>query len=53
MCYFFDDVINIKYFDPNNSKIDEKSYKNIFIYFIACVTIEDLKYVKMNSVNLC
>ena len=28
---FFDDIINIKNFDPNKTKIDEKSYKNIFI----------------------
>ena len=27
--YFFDDIINIKDFDPNNIKIDEKSFKNI------------------------
>ena len=25
--YFFNDIINIKYFDPNNIKIDEKSTK--------------------------
>ena len=30
--YFFDDIINIKFFDPNNIKIDEKSYNNILIY---------------------
>ena len=29
--YFFDDIIDIKDFDPNNIKIDEKSYKNVFI----------------------
>ena len=29
--YFFNDVINIKNFDPNNIKIDEKTYKNIVI----------------------
>ena len=28
--YFFDDIINIKYFDPNKINIDEKSYKKIF-----------------------
>ena len=28
--YFFDDIINIKTFDPNNFKIDEKSYTKIF-----------------------
>ena len=26
--YFFNDIINMKNFDPNNMKIDEKSYKN-------------------------
>ena len=30
--YFFDDIINIKDFDPNNIKIDEKLYKHIIIY---------------------
>ena len=29
--YFFDDIIDIKDFNPNNIKIDEKSYKNVFI----------------------
>ena len=33
--YFFDDIINIKDFDPNKIKTDEKSYKNILIYYIA------------------
>ena len=49
--YFFNDIINIKKFDPNNIKIDEKSYKNILIYYIGYVTIKDLKYVKIYSVN--
>ena len=49
--YFFDDIINIKNFDPNNIKTDEKSYKNILIYYIGYVTIKDSKYVKINSVN--
>ena len=49
--HFFDDIINIKNFDPNNIKIDEKSYKNILIYNIGYVTIKDSKYVKINSVN--
>ena len=49
--YFFDDIINIKNFDPNNIKIDEKSYKNILIYNIGYVTIKNSKYVKINSVN--
>ena len=29
--YFFEDIINIKYFDPNNIKIAENS-KNIFLF---------------------
>ena len=49
--YFFDDIINIKNFDPINIKIDEKSYKNILIYYTGCVTIKNSKYVKINSVN--
>ena len=30
--YFFNDIINIKDFDPNNV-IDENSYKNIFLLY--------------------
>ena len=44
--YFFDDIINIKNFDPNNIKIDGTSYKNIVIKYIGYVTIKDSKYVK-------
>ena len=29
--YFFNDIINVESFDPNNIKMDEKSYKNILI----------------------
>ena len=39
------------YFDPNNTKIDERLSKNILIYYIRYVTIKDSKYVKINSVN--
>ena len=49
--YFFDDIINIKNFDPNKIKIDEKSYKDILIYYIGYVTIKDSKYIKINRVN--
>ena len=49
--YFFDDIINIKNFDPNNIKIDEKLNKNILIYYNGYVTIKGLKYVKINIVN--
>ena len=43
--YFLND------FDPNNVKIDDKSYKNIHIYYIGYVTIKDFKYVKLKGVN--
>ena len=49
--YFFNDFINIKNFDLNNIKIDEKSYKIIFSYYIGYVTIKNSKYVKTNGVN--
>ena len=42
---------DIKIFDPNNIKVDEKSYKNILIYKTGYVTMKDSKYVKNNSVN--
>ena len=50
--YSSDHIINIKIFGSNNIKIDEKSYKNIRIYYIEHVMIKDLKYLKINSVNL-
>ena len=49
--YFFNDIINIKNFDPNNIKIDEKSYKNILIYYVGYAMIKDSKYIKIYSVN--
>ena len=39
--YSFNDIINIKNFDPNNIKMDEKSYKNILVYYIEYVLIKD------------
>ena len=49
--YFFSDIINIKKFDRNNIKIDEKSYKNVSMYYIGYVTIKHSKFVKINSIN--
>ena len=49
--FFFNDIINIKNLDSNNIKIDEKSYKNILIYYIGYVTIKDSNNVKIYSVN--
>ena len=49
--YIFDYIINIKNFHPNIIKIDEKSNKNILIYYIGYVRIKYLKYVKINNVK--
>ena len=47
------DIINIENFDPNNIKIDEKSYKNILTYYIGYVTIKkDLKTYSANPLYL-
>ena len=47
--YVFNDIINIENFDPNNIKTDEKSLKNLLIYYIGYVTIKE--YIKICSVN--
>ena len=47
--YFFNDIIDIENFSPNNIKIDENSYKNILTYYIGYVTIKE--YIKIYTVN--
>ena len=49
--YFFDDMINIKYFGSNLLKTDKKSYKNMDIYYIGFITMKDCDYVK--DCDLC
>ena len=44
-------MINIKNFDSNLLKTHKKSYKNIDIYYIGYVTLNDSPYVKIHSVN--
>ena len=36
--YFYDDMINIKNFDPNLLKLDKKTSKDIAIYYIGSIT---------------
>ena len=48
--YYFVNDINIKDFDPDIIKIDEKSNKHILIYYIGYVT--NKKELKFYSVNL-
>ena len=40
--YFYNDMINIKHFDPILLIIDRKSYKNIGIYNIGYITIKKI-----------
>ena len=49
--HFFNGIISIEIFDPNNDKMDEKSHKNISIYYIGYVMIKDSKNIKVYSVN--
>ena len=47
----FDDIMDIKVFDPNNIKIDKNSYKNLPIYLTGYVKTKILEYVKIQSIN--
>ena len=49
--YFFNDIINIESFAANNIKVDEKSNKNILIYYIGYLTIKDSKYVEIHILS--
>ena len=47
-------MINMKNSDSNKidkKKINKKSYKSAFIYYIGYVTVKGLRYVKINSAN--
>ena len=49
--YFFNDMINIKEFDPKLLKMNKKSYKNIDICYIDYIIVKNTYYVKINSAN--
>ena len=44
-------MINVEDFDSNLLKIEEKSYKNIDIYYIGYMIMKYSDYLKINSVN--
>ena len=52
--YFFDDIVNIKFFDSNNIKIDENSNKNILRILIY--TLFSTKWIdtlkKLMEINI-
>ena len=41
-CYFYNDVINLKYFHSNLLKIDKRQCKEIDIYYILYITIKKI-----------
>ena len=50
--YFFDDMINIKYFHSKLSKIDKKLHNDIDIYYIGYITIKNFRDCEnIHSVN--
>ena len=51
--YFYNDMINLKNFEPNLLRIDKKSYKNIGIYYnIGYITVKKIDdYESIYSVN--
>ena len=50
--YFFDDMIDIRNFQPDLLKIDKKPYKNIGIYFISYITMKKFNDCEhIHSVN--
>ena len=51
MCITFSMLLSITFFDPNEIKIDENSYKHTLTYYIGYVMIKDPKYIKTNSVD--
>ena len=50
--YFYNNIIDLKNFEPNLLKIDKKSYKNIDIYCIGYITIKKIDECEtISSVN--
>ena len=50
--YFYNDIIDLKDFEPNLSKIDKKYYKGINIYYVGYITIKKFDdYASIYSVN--
>ena len=55
--YFYNDIIDLKYFDARLLKIDKKSYKNISIYNIGYITVKKIddceSIYSVNPLYLC
>ena len=44
-------MTNIKSLRPNEIKIDEKSCKNIIVYYNGYITVKKFTFAKINRVN--
>ena len=49
--YFYNNLINVLNFEPNNLKLDKKTWKHIDIYYIGYVDKNKPEDWKVNSVN--
>ena len=50
--YFFDGMVNTKYFHSNLLNIDKKSHRDIDIYYTGYITIKKVsEYEDIHSVN--
>ena len=45
--YFYNDIINLKNFEPNLLKIHKKHYKGINMYYIGYITIKKIDNYKV------
>ena len=52
-CYYFDDIIKIETFDFDKILINEKSYENILVCNISCISLIDSKplRVRFNKID--
>ena len=46
-CYYFFDLIKIKYFNSDNILMNEKSYENILVYDISYKTLVGAKLLRI------
>ena len=51
--YFYNDLINIKDFDPNLLRLGKKSYKNTDVYYIGYITKKDEYRINKSSLFVC
>ena len=51
-CCYFDDIIKLEDFDPDDVLMDEKSHKNILIYDISYKTLIGLKPLRIRLAKI-